>query len=105
MTHPTWTMIDPRCTMEHLGFLPYFLDTANPAKARDQFNANYAHGGGWHNIPGFTMRPGDVLHFPGDPPFKPMAETRLRDERIVFYDCALVAVIQPDGSFEVSRMD
>jgi len=42
---------------------------------------------------------------PGDPPFKPLAQAKLRDELIVLYEADFVAVIQPDRSFEVARMD
>jgi hypothetical protein len=52
----------------------------------------------------------DGLVYPGDPKLPLLAEATLhagseRPEVVRFYDCALVAVVQPDGSFEVSRMD
>jgi len=55
-------------------------------------------------MPGFTMTE-DALHYPGDPPFVLLAETRLRDEVIRVFNYAWVAVIQKDGSFEVCHMD
>jgi hypothetical protein len=45
------------------------------------------------------------LHYPGDPPFKPIAMMVLRDETILIYDYSIVAIVQPDGSFEACRMD
>lgn len=54
---------------------------------------------------GFTLGAGNALRYPGDPPMKPIAETKLRDETICVYPYAFVAVIQPGRSFEVSRMD
>jgi len=45
------------------------------------------------------------LSYPQDPDFAPMAVIRLRDERVVIYDCGFVAIIQTDGKFEVARMD
>jgi len=53
----------------------------------------------------FTMHGGMSLHYPGDPAFRPLAMARFRDEKIVIYEHEYVAVIQPDGSFEVSRMN
>jgi hypothetical protein len=32
---------------EPLGFLPYMLSKSDPRPAAEQFNANYAPGGGW----------------------------------------------------------
>lgn len=43
--------------------------------------------------------------YPGDPPLYPLAQTQLRDELIIFYDHEIVAVFQPDGSFEACRMN
>jgi len=88
--------------VDELGFLPEFLDEEDPRLASAQFNANYI--GGWNPFPGFTME-GDTLQYPGDPPLVPIAYTKLRDETIIFYPYAFVAIKQPDGTFEVSRMD
>jgi hypothetical protein len=53
----------------------------------------------------FHMDAHHVLRYPGDPPLNPLAQARLRDELIVFYDHAIVAIVQEDGSFEVARID
>lgn len=91
-----------------LGMIPDFLSLDDPRPAREQFNENYAHGGGWRpygqgkwklNSDGYALR------YPGDPLFRPLAIAQFRDEVILFYDCALVCIMQKDGSFEVSRMD
>jgi hypothetical protein len=42
---------------------------------------------------------------PGDPPLLPIAVTMLRDEEIRFYDHSWLAIVQPDGSLEVARVD
>ena len=42
---------------------------------------------------------------PGDPPFRALAYAQLRGERIIMFQSAFVAIVQPDGSYEVSRMD
>jgi hypothetical protein len=91
---------------DQLGEIPHFLDESDPRPAREQFNVNYQHGGGWRPMLGFTMTPEDfVLHFPGDPPLAPIALMQLRQETILVYDYSIVAIMQPDGSFEAARMD
>jgi hypothetical protein len=90
-----------------VGYTPTFLDPSDPDDAVAQLHKNYAHGGGWHEFEGFTFVDGDEpkLMYPGDPPTLPVAWWQLRDERIILFDHAWVAVVQPDGSFRVSRMD
>jgi hypothetical protein len=92
---------------EVIGILPNFLDASDPRPAAKQFNDAYQHGGGWRPIEGFEVDwNGDgCLRYPGDPPLKPVAGMRHHKEAVMFYEHALVAVIQPDGSFEVARMD
>jgi hypothetical protein len=46
---------------EELGLLPDFIDQNDPRSAREQFDANYGHGGGWHPIDGFIHRKGVSL--------------------------------------------
>ena len=92
-------------TLEDLGRIPGMLDVSNPAPARDQFNANYQHGGGWRPRDKFTLGDDDSLGYPGDEPLHPLAEITFRDERVLIYESNFVAVIQPDRSFEVCRMD
>ena len=47
-----------------------------------------------------------VLRFPGDPPFKPLAFTKVNDETVIFYpSCSLLCIVQPDGNWEVTRVD
>lgn len=102
---PVWAMLHPQMTMEHLGFLPSFLSELNPMSAKVQIDANYRHGGGWRSIKEFRLNADNSIKYPGDPVLKPLAMTKLRDETIIFYDCAIVAIIQPDRSFEVARID
>lgn len=100
-----WTMLHPKATMDHLGFIPSFLSADDPRPAREQLDANYQHGGGWRPMKGFHLFPNNNLKYPGDPIMKPIAWAQLRDETIVVYDCCVVAIIQPDRSFEAARMD
>lgn len=99
-----WEMKHSRATPAMLGYLPSFLDEDDPRSAREQLNANYPFGG-WQPFKGFTMLADGNLAYPGDPPTILLAETKLRDETVRFYQHAWVAVVQPDGSFEVCRMD
>ena len=46
-----------------------------------------------------------TLKYPGDPVYRAVAWGKLRDETIVLFPSDWVVVIQPDGSFETSRMD
>jgi hypothetical protein len=87
-----------------LGYIPGFLDETDPRPAREQIDTNYAQGGGWRPTQGFE-RTLQGLKYPGDPPMALIAVTALRDELIEFYDCQWLLILQPDGSFEVSRMD
>lgn len=98
-------LLHPRATYAMLGLIPEFLSESSPAKAVEQLDQAYRHGGGWRPMRGFTLQPNDNLYYPGDPPLAPLAQAMLRFERIVIYPHAWVAVIQPDRSFEVARMD
>lgn len=105
MTQPIWTLLDPRVTMAHLGFLPGFLDADSPDAASSQLDKGYKKYGGWRPQQDFEMTDNNYLTYPGDPPLRPIAETSIRGETIRLYEHAFVAVIQADGSFEVCRMD
>jgi hypothetical protein len=94
-----------RATLEHLGFIPHFFSESDPRSARDQAHENYAHGGGWHKFKGFTLDADQRLCFPGDPALQPLARATLHEETILIYPRAWVAIVQPNGDFEVSRMD
>lgn len=101
-----WEMLHPKMTMAHLGLLPSFINPRDGRGAIEQLDSNYQHGGGWTNIPGFMLDTKTfIMQYPGDPPFEPLAKATLRDETILFYDHALVGVLQKDGSFQVSRID
>ena len=100
-----WELLHPNITPESLGLLPLMLNESDPRPAKDQFNENYAHGGGWIPFRGFELNDNNSLSYPGDPPLKPLAQCQFRNELIVFYDHAWVAIIHKDRYFEVCRMD
>lgn len=89
----------------HLGIIPEFLSELDPRSAKDQFNANYSHGGGWSPMDGFKMMAGGIMSYDGDPPFMPLYIAHLRTETIFVYESAWVAIVQPNGDFEVARLD
>jgi hypothetical protein len=102
-----WLALDKRFRPEQLGFLPEILTDSDPRSVKEQLEDRYAHGGGWRPITGMHMNPETrVMYFPGDPPFKPAALTEIGEEVVIFYPlCSLLAVIQPDGSYQVTRVD
>lgn len=98
-----WIFKHPRATFEHLGYIPSFLSLSDPRPAKEQIHSAYISG--WHSFPGFEMAPNGDMLYPGDPPTKLLAEAKFRDETLRFYEHAWLAIVQPDGSFEVSRLD
>jgi len=90
-----------------LGEIPHFVNEADDRPAAEQFDDNYAHGGGWRPMEKWELDPdGCAITYPGgDPPLKPLAFATLRDELILVYPHAWVVIVQNDGTFEVSRMD
>jgi hypothetical protein len=94
--------------MERAGFLPTFFSMHDPRSARDQLHESYIHGG---CVPfkGFTLKGNDTasfrLHYPGDPPMKPVSHALLHGELIVLFEYDWLAIIQPDGSHIICRVD
>ena len=105
MTTATVYTLHPDVTHDHVGFIPSFLNENDPRPAREQFNDNYQHGGGWRPFNGFTLNDGMELHYPDDPPQKPLAMIKFRNELIFIYESAWVLILQQDGTYEISRMD
>lgn len=99
-----WTLHRPM-HLDRLGLLPQMLHESDPRPARDQLNEGYAHGGGWRPMDGWLHIDEFAVQYPDDPPYLPIATTSLRNEVIAVYDHAWVAIFQPDGTFEICRMD
>lgn len=87
---------------EMVGLIPTFLDVDDARPARDQFNEKYV--GGWNPFEGFKLDGVNIV-YPGDPPYEPVAYIPFRNEEIIIYRFAWVMIIQPNGDFEISRMD
>lgn len=106
MTNAIWVLMHPKMTPEHLGLIPLWISVNDPDPLWKQIDKNYQHGGGWQKMyVTWKMDKDHVLHFPGDPPLKPLAWCAVRDETLYFYDHAIVNIVQKDGSFEVARID
>lgn len=90
---------------ELMGLIPHFLDEYDPRPAAEQFNERYAHGGGWSPMKGWTMPTTLHIEYSGDEPLHALAEIEFRNEAILVFPHAWVCIMQPDGSFEVARMD
>ena len=89
-----------------LGFLPSLLSEDDPRGVKEQLDDKYRHGGGWRPMDGWTLEPKTfALKYPNDPPMRPLASAQLRHEQIFFYQYSFLCVVQPDGSFEVARVD
>lgn len=97
--------VNGRRGLDLLGYIPQMVLADDPRPAREQLHERYAHGGGWQPFEGFTLRKDRALTYPGDPPLIPVAFGQLRDEMIYVYESGWVAIVQPDGTFEASRMD
>jgi hypothetical protein len=102
-----WIALDKHFKPRLLGFLPEILIEEDERPVKAQLEDRYAHGGGWRPIEGFKLdRMTMVLTFPGDPPFIPAAFTQIGDETVVFYpSCSLLMILQPNGDYEVTRVD
>ena len=92
---------------ELLGTIPHMLSADDPAGAVEQIDAAYKDiGGGWTDVSGHTL---DIeqgeLRYPGDPPRVLIASAKLRDEQVLFFNGAWLAVVQPDGTFRTARID
>lgn len=104
-----WTYA-PRVSHSAIGLIPHLIwDNATPA--REIFAKTYAHGGGWNPFEGFKLVIRDdgrrTIKYPGDPALVELASAvrPTTGETIVVFQHAWVMVIQPNGDFEISRMD
>lgn len=87
------------------GFIPCWLSPYDERPAREQLNEHYQNGGGWRPFSGFTLEEDNSLSYPDDPPLPVLFSFMYGEEMIAMYQSSWVAIIQPDRSFEVCRMD
>lgn len=104
-----WIQLDKRFPAEGLGYLPDILLPTDKRPVKDQLEDRYAHGGGYRPFPDKHFRLDRrtmTLKFPGDPVFKPAAMAFFGSEQVFFYpNCSLLLILQPDGKFDVTRVD
>lgn len=102
----TWKFHHPRMTLEHLGLIPLWLHEDDPRGIAEQMDSAYGFGGfKQYPISGFKVERNMCLKYPGDPLLRPLATLELRDETLAFYDHAICAVFQKDGSHVIARFD
>ena len=96
---------------EAAGLLPLFLDRDDPRPAREQIHESYAHGGGWHEFTGFTPHIDwadplkSYLSYPDDPPMRAIAFALFGEELVLLFQHSWCAIVQPDLSTDVARLD
>ena len=92
-----------------IGIIPMFFDSQDPRPAREQLHTAYQHGGGVQPIQGFTYVEGDLgmarLEFAGDPPMQELSRATLHEELIIVFEGAWLAIVQPDKTYIVTRVD
>lgn len=106
MAFISWTLKHPQATAAHLGYIPMYFPDDDPRPAVEQINERYGPvGGQWRPQEGWKMGETQIT-YPGDPPRALVAEARLLSGEVLrLYSGGRVAVVQPDGSFEVGVMD
>lgn len=100
-----WPRVDDAAIRESMGFIPAFL-TTHEGSAAAQFDAAYQKYGGWSPMAAWVMDDQGVLRYPGDEPVYPAAILEKSDgETVRFYPGAWVSIRQPNGDYEVARLD
>lgn len=107
-----WHIQEQRFSPKMLGFLPDLISNLYPGNVAEQLERNYAHGGGYRDLtklePGkwtFNKR-NKTLRYRGESDiFNPLASVQIKDEMVYFYKYSLLAIVKPDGSFAVTRVD
>lgn len=89
-----------------LGLIPVIILRDDPRPVAEQLNDRYSHGGGWRPMARWKLNIDTrEAQYPGDPRFQAIAWARLREERLMFFPYSWMAIIQPDDSFEMGRLD
>lgn len=89
-----------------VGHIKFYGNEGDPRPLKEQFHHWYSHGGGWNPFTEFAFnKETKSLTYPEDPPLYPIVEAKFRDQMIYIYNHSWVNIINPDGTFEVSRMD
>lgn len=102
----TFELLHPKTLPQHLGLIPSFFSQSDPRSAKEQIHERYAHGG-WLPMAKWHWDPStEFLTYPGTRSLVPIARATLHDkETIYIYPHAWVCIVQPDGTYEVTRAD
>lgn len=99
-----WTFHHESAFVYHLGYLGRGLRPN--AKVAGQINAAYPFGG-WKPFGNgqWKLHDDNRLEYPKDEPMEPIASAKVGEELVCIYRSDWWAIIQPDRSFEVCRLD
>lgn len=97
-----WIELQPD-GMRWVGMLMVWLSPSDPRSAKDQIEDNYS--GGWVPVEGHRVGPMGEIFYKDDPPMKPVAFTKIRDEIVLVYPFSFVTIIRRDGSYDTTRLD
>ena len=100
--------IEPAQAAYWMHNVPWWLIYAREGeKAAKIFDRNYMFGG-WKPIVNERTtldKETGVYKYPGDPAQRPLFKIEFNGEVIFGYRSEMWAIVQPDGSFEIARMD
>ena len=96
--------------MEVIGIIPNWLAAEQALPADQAIHVNYAHGGGWYRVNGFTIDPATgVLTYPEDPDMYPLAKFTRKawpNEIVYQYEYGYVAVFNTETyELNIARID
>lgn len=106
----TWHLA-PRANPDYLGAIPFIITSDDPRPVREQIAGRYAHGGGYMPLSRWTLDLDRAeplkssARYPGDPIYAPLAWAQIRAELVILFPYSWVCIVQPDGSFAMTRMD
>jgi hypothetical protein len=93
-------------SVEDWGLLLSFLDEENPASVAEQFAAGYGFGKLYEMSGKINLTSGQhESAYSEDPPLDPLSILFFRDEQVILYPYAIVAIIKPDTPTFITRMD
>ena len=88
------------------GDLRFFANENSDTPLNKQINKAYSFGGGWNPLNGFEFNQETKgIKYPGDPELLPLAVATFKEQQVYLYHYSWVAIVNPDKSFEVSRVD
>ena len=99
-----YTELPNQVLNEMLGYIPSFLCyRTEDQTVKEALTKAYGFGE-LHEMTGGTIKD-MVYRYPEDPELYPLAEMTSRDTTVLQYQYGIVAILEPDGSVFVTRMD